>query len=84
MNYAEAKDIAANLDAEVSRTGKALNSFPKGPMCLTPDAVRATAEWKIAKHQFDTAFAKLRNFNGVFSKAFAKEMKEERKARRGA
>lgn len=84
MTYAEAKLIAAALDAEVSRAGAAMDVFPRGPMGLTPDSVKATVEWKIAKHQFDAAFAKLRNFNGAFVKAFAKEMRDERRARRAA
>lgn len=84
MTFTEAKALAATLDAEASRLGAILQAFPKGPMGLTPDAVRATAEWKLAKHQFDAAFAKLRNFNGAFTKAFAKEIREERRARRVA
>lgn len=85
MDFAEAKAAQAILDADVARTGAALNAFPKdGPMGLTSEAVRATAEWKLAKYQFDFAFGAFQKFNIAFTKAFAKELREERRARRAA
>lgn len=82
MTYAEAKATAANIDAEVSAAEVALRSFPAGPMGLTPDSVRVTPEYRAAKLAFDKSFAKLRAFNGTFTKTFAKEIREERRARR--
>lgn len=82
--YAAAKDKQAALEAESSRTSAIMRTFPSHPNGLTPDHVRATSEWKAAKAATDTAFAKLRNFNGAFVKSFAKEIKAERMARNAA
>lgn len=82
FTFEEAKAAVARLDAGVTRTGSTLDAFPKGPMGLTPDAVRATPEWKKAKQEFDAAFADLRKFNAMFAKIFAKELRAERNTRR--
>ena len=72
------------LEAESTRTGRVMDSFPKGgPMNLTPDSVRASSEWKSAKSASDRAFQEYRNFNGMMLKAFPNELKAERLARRG-
>lgn len=84
MNYSEAKALSAALDIEVTRAGDIINAFPKGPMGLTPDAVRVTPEWKLAKRNFDTAFAKLRAFNSYYVKTFSIELRRERRARDAA
>ena len=79
--FDEAKAEAARLDAEAEAAGQVLRSFPRGPTGLTPDAVRATPEYRAAKARFDKAFARQRDFNGVFVKRFAKELREERAER---
>jgi len=71
------------LAAESTRTGRVMDSFPKGSFNLTPDHVRATPEWKAAKAASDNAFQAYRNFNGMMVKAFPNELKAERLARRG-
>lgn len=40
-----------------------LKAFPRGITGLTPDSVKATEEWKIARRNCDLAFARLREFN---------------------
>lgn len=82
--FAAAKDKQAALEAESSRTGAIMRTFPSHPNGLTPDHVRATSEWRAAKAASDAAFAKLRNFNGAFVKTFEKELKAERMARNAA
>lgn len=62
MNETERKE-RDDLEAEVRAAGAALKSFPKGAMGLTPDAVKASPEWKAAKNRYDRAFAALRAFN---------------------
>ncbi|QDJ96225.1 hypothetical protein Xoosp13_38 [Xanthomonas phage Xoo-sp13] len=57
-----------------------LQKFPKGPMGLTPDHVKATPEFKFAKYVFDLAFKKLREFNGEFNRKFKAEIKADRRA----
>lgn len=80
--YGEAKAKRAALDAELTRLGAPLKGFPRGPMGLTPDAVRRAPEYLAAKSAFDAAFQRLRHFNGVFTKTFATEIRAERSARR--
>lgn len=79
--YDEAKAQADTLNAIVKVAGDALKTFPKGPMGLTPDAVRATAEWQTAKATYDNAFARLRAFNARFTRIFASDIRAERRAR---
>lgn len=47
-----------------SQTLKALSGG--GPMGLTPDTVKATAEWQQAKQAYDKAFQALRAFNTTY------------------
>jgi len=79
-----AKVAKQHLDNECTAASEALNAVPgigSGPMGLTPDAVRATPEYRTAKAAFDAAFAALRDFNGKFNKQFAAELRAERRAR---
>lgn len=85
MTFEEAKLEAARLDAEIKTTETVLRAFPRdGAFGLPSDAVRATPEYRAAKTAFDRAFAKLRNFNAWYTKAFKKELAAERSARRAA
>ena len=82
--FAVATATADRLTAEVSRLGTALDAFPRGPMGLTPDAVRTSPEYRAAKTAFDAANARSRNFNGIFIKEFAPELRDQRRIRRGS
>lgn len=81
MNYAIAKTVKAQLEAAETAAGQSLKSFPKGPMGMTPDAVKASPEFKKAYAEYAAAFAALRNFNGMFFKTFKKEIAADRKAK---
>ena len=81
MNYAEAKQIANELNEASKVSGDILDQFPKGAMGLTLDSVRATPEWKLANAKFASDFAKLRTFNAFYVKAFKKERNAERAAK---
>jgi hypothetical protein len=72
------------LDAITKEHGEALNQFPRGPMGITPDAVKATPEYQTAKANFNRSFSALRDHNMFMSKNFSKEMKVDRDARRQA
>jgi hypothetical protein len=81
-DYAQAKAIADQLDAEYNQTGRALKELSGGgPMGLTPDSVRETPKWKAAKRAFDEAAAALRAFNTVYLRRFKKEIAQDRKNR---
>lgn len=78
IDYQSAKVIRDKLDAEVKHTSEILRAFPRGPMNLTPDHVRATPEWRAAREASDHALSKLKRFNGVFVKRFGSEIRAER------
>ena len=54
------------LHTEYQTVSAALKAFPRGPLGLTPDSVKASAEWKAAKRASDAAFAALRRFNATY------------------
>jgi hypothetical protein len=83
MDYATAKAHSEKLYAESVAASRALEALsgPKGRMGLTPDSVKATSEWKAAKHASDAAFAALRKFNATFVRRFAKEIARDRRER---
>lgn len=81
MTYAIAKAAQKNLEEVCNVLSAKLNTYPKGKMGLTPDAVKCTPEWKSDKAAFQKAFAAFRNFNQSFVKTYKKEMREERRER---
>ena len=81
MTYEEAKRIRDEIEGEGRKVGAILSAFPKGPMNLTPDAVKAAPEWREAKDRSEALFRKLRRFNTWFVKAYAKEIRAERRAK---
>jgi hypothetical protein len=81
MTYEIAKQIRDQIEAEVTATKAALAKYPKGPMNLTTDAIKATPEWQAEKRAVDAAFHKLRAFNSRFVKQFKKEIDTDRRAR---
>jgi len=84
MTFAEAQAKADELWNASTATGRALAAFPTGPMGLTPDAVRATPEWKAAYAANESAMTALRDFNGPYTKKFKKEIIAARDAKREA
>lgn len=81
VDFEKDKAEGKRIDAEVDRLSAILKKFPKGPMGLTPDSVKATSEYRKAKGEFDRAFKAMQNFNRAFTKTWAKELKEERRKR---
>ena len=84
MNYIESKNFRKSLEDACETSGRELRKFTRGLMGLTPDNVKATPEWKSARHGFDIAFSKLRQFNRTFTKAFKREILAERNAKYSA
>lgn len=81
MTYIEAKARADALHEQYRRAGMVMDTFPKGPMGLTPDEVKATPAYRSARTECDRAFAELRNFNGWYTKTFRRERRLERTGR---
>lgn len=52
-------------------------------MGLTPDHVKANADWQQAKAKADTLFQALRQFNSVYVRRFKRELAIARRAARG-
>jgi hypothetical protein len=79
-DYAQAKALRDELEAESERTSQALKALSGGgPMGLTPATVRTTSEWKAAKRAFDAAFAALRNYNAFYTQRFKREIAHDRR-----
>jgi len=84
MDYTEAKKIKAELEAALDVASKTLNAIPgvgSGAMGLTPDAVKFSTEYRVAKTAYEKAFKNMRAFNGWFTKTFKKEYLAERRER---
>lgn len=83
--FTEAKAIRDHLHAEVDRTSTVMQQYPaNGPRGLVQDEIKFSATYRADKAAFDRAFAKLRAFNAQFTKAFRKEIADERQERRAA
>lgn len=82
MSFEQAKQHRDRLESAVKQASDNLNRI-KGDttdsMGLTPDAVKQSADYQCAKLAYDQAFTRLRNFNSVFVRTFAKELRDERK-----
>lgn len=83
-DYVAAREQAEILNLAVNETSAKMQEFPRGPLGLTPDDVKATPEWQTAYRNFNTAFEALRKFNGTYVEAFADELRHERSAVRAA
>ena len=70
------------LESECEAFSRAMQSFPRGPMGLTPDHVSASPEFQQAKRAFDASFRRLRDFNAAFLKKFKKEYRAYMNAKR--
>jgi hypothetical protein len=81
-HFVEAKACCAALDAEVSKCGDVLRSFPRDARGLTPDAVKFSPEYRTAKAASDNALVRLRTFNAWYVKTFKTELRAERRARK--
>jgi len=58
---------------------KNIEGVSKGSMGLTPDEVKNSEEYKTAKANLDFAFRRLQNFNAMYVKRWAKEIKAAKK-----
>lgn len=81
MTYNEAKQAREVIEAEIKSHRTVLSTFPKGPMNLTPDAVKAIPEYQLAKRGVEGTFARLQKFNTIFVKLYADEIRAERRAK---
>lgn len=84
VSYAVARQIRDRIEADAEAAGARLRAIPgvgSGQLGLTPDAVKASAEYRAARADWDRAFAALRAFNSEYYRRFRREIKAERQAR---
>lgn len=84
MTYSEAKAIRDQLEAIATRHSDKLNRYPRGPMGLTPDHIKASDQWRADYRAYHVAAARFREYNRRFAKAYKAEIRAERDARRAA
>jgi hypothetical protein len=82
VTFDDARRLQADIEEEMRQHLNVLHSFPKGPMGLTPDYVKANPVWRDAKQGVEAAFQRYRNFNKWLLKTYRKEIAAERKAKR--
>lgn len=81
MDYATAKARHDELQAAADAASKAGQRFPKGPTGLTPDDVKASPEFRQMHAAYARAAEELRQFNKVYLKQFAREIRADRAAK---
>lgn len=81
MTYERYIEIHGQYDAELNKWSDVLNSFPKLPNGLTPDAVRETEGYQQAKKMFNTYFQAFRKLNGDNKNHVKRKAKERMAAR---
>ena len=77
-DYAAAKAERDALEQAASRVGALLRGMATGPAGMTPDAVKATAEWRGLRLAYSQAFGRLQRFNAVFCVQHRNEIRAER------
>ena len=77
LDFGALRALQAELNDAVATTSRALNKFSGGAMGLTPDAVKNSPDFRVAKDEFDIAFQRLRTFN----KTYGKELRAARLAK---
>lgn len=82
MTYEGFKLRRAMIETAMEPLSDYLKAQPKGPMGLTPDAIKATPEWQQNFKAFHALFAQLRNLNAYGNKHFKSEIRAESIARR--
>lgn len=82
--WPEAKAAQEAASARVKAASATMDKYPKSSMGLTPDAVKASPQWRADKAEMDAAMLELQRANSVVAKSFAKESAAERDARRAA
>jgi len=84
LSFPEAHAMYDRLCQSLEVASVAWRSVPgvgEGRMGLTPDHVKFGAAYQAAKLAYDAAHAELSRFNGWYQKAFAKELRAERRDR---
>lgn len=82
MDYAEAVQKSRELEERYRSASVILKSYPKDKLGLISDEIKRTSEYKTARRRQQQVFSELQSFNQWFVKRYAKELKEDREARK--
>lgn len=81
MTYQTFKIARDVLEAECRSAFAGIEGLNSGPSGLTPDEIKRSAAYKVARAKHAQAFAALRNLNAKWAKTFSKETKAELRQR---
>jgi hypothetical protein len=86
LGFETARQLADKLWESGRETADAMNAFlaqfPRGPMNLTPDFVKAMPEYQALRAAGENSHRALRDFNAVYTVVFKKEIAAYRAAER--
>lgn len=80
LTYEQAREAADRLKAAHDAASKPLEAFPKGPLGLTPDAVKQTPEWRTAYAAERKAFEAMRQANAYLVKHYGRRYRTDKQA----
>jgi hypothetical protein len=84
VQFAAGKASQARHEERVREASARLKAIPgigSGRLGLTPDSVKASAEYRAARAAYEEAHATAARFNERFLAKFKRELREERRAR---
>lgn len=81
LSFAEATARYNELQNTATAAAKPLRQYPRGLMGLTPDHIKATAEWRKARLVYQRAADDLRAFSAAYANVFRKEIRLARRQR---
>lgn len=79
MTFEDATKLRDTFESLVRAASARMKAYPKNEIGLTPDNIKASADWKADKATFDYAMANLRAFNARYTKEYARELRAERR-----
>lgn len=82
MDFATYKTTVEELNARMKRASQRMRELGAGTgqRGLTPDHVKFSPEYRLARREYQTAFSALRDLNQKHLKSFRKELQAERVA----
>lgn len=83
MTFLEGLAKQTMLQSYIDKHSDKLNTYPSGPMGLTTDAAKNTAEWQQDRKAFDLSMGRLRAFNAAFLRQYKVEYRKYMQEKRG-
>jgi hypothetical protein len=80
--FDQARHVADLLWDKAEKASKVLEKYPRGPMGMTPDHIKATFQWRLDKAGSDAAIENMRTFNKWYIKYYKRQIYAYRQAQR--